>query len=269
MVALLKRGANIWRPRLNQRCEDSHKERIGSNHDAWKCFFGPNVYKHIQAPLFVVQNLFDVTQIQSDGLDFFNRRTSRANRLDYLYALHANMVDSLKQVKSSFAPSCIAHSYLNTDTWTYPTLHYVNMAEAIDCWSLKIDQAQQPDQEEDEDLTSPLPPVQAEDVTEAVVYDDEGGDDVDEDRDDSASYYSNYSYDEYYYDEIDSPSAAAETPAQRAAKCQERLVNTCRVPQCSYECPLLQYQLQIPLFNTDRLHRLLYPNVYNPCKLCS
>lgn len=247
MVALLKQGANFWRPRVHDVCESHHKEQTG---DRWKCFFGPVVHKFIQTPVFVIQSIFDMTQMQSDGIGIFGDSRSSNLHARYIQNLHASMTHSLRDLDGVFAPSCISHSFIHDDMWRSTTIDYVDISDAIQCWAMKLDALA------DEELS----PTSSE---QEIKPDDE--DDWLNDEGDNSTWNNTSSYDddEYYYDG-DYDSSVYFT-ANRRPTCKSDYIQSCSIPQCSPQCPTLRYNYQtIP---PEQLHQILFPNARNVCKI--
>lgn len=53
---------------------------------------------------------------------------------DYIHGMGNALRDSLENVTSVFAPSCIGHSVLNNRDWLHIRVNNISLSDALRCW---------------------------------------------------------------------------------------------------------------------------------------
>jgi len=239
MVEMIKKGLNLWRSRVNEACETDQKQLIGRD-GVWKCFLSPVASLYNEVPSFIIQSIFDTFQLHTDGINFSNWENPQTH-VNYLKNHHKRMIKSLQGLKGIFAPACITHSFLQDDQWQYPTVNHIEISEAIECWSKKIDF------ESHESTTTENPKNQ---MKELEYNQNDSSFNANETQPIESEYY--------IYESYSQPIHTVDVHS-----CASRLINSCSIPQCSEGCPILQFgQGVIPTYS---LHTLLYPEVERVC----
>lgn len=100
-------GHSLWRGSPPTSCAREHSDR------PWLCYFGYHLYPHIRTPLFVFQYLFDSAQLAAEGV----RAPRTRAQWDAVHKTGAALRESLKTVRATFAPACLAHGALARPEW--------------------------------------------------------------------------------------------------------------------------------------------------------
>lgn len=100
-------GHSLWRGSPPTSCVREHSDR------PWLCYFGYHLYPHIRTPLFVFQYLFDSAQLAAEGV----RAPRTRAQWDAVHKTGAAFRESLKTVRATFAPACLAHGALARPEW--------------------------------------------------------------------------------------------------------------------------------------------------------
>lgn len=100
-------GHSLWRGSPATSCVRQHITK------PWLCYFGYRLYPHIRTPLFVFQYLFDTAQLTAEGV----RSPRTRAQWDAVHETGAALRASLKMVRATFAPACLAHGALARPEW--------------------------------------------------------------------------------------------------------------------------------------------------------
>ncbi|CAG9133248.1 hypothetical protein JYU34_017448 [Plutella xylostella] len=121
-------GHALWRGAPPAACARAHRDR------PWLCYFGYRLYPHIRTPLFVFQYLFDSAQLAAEGV----RAPRTRAQWDAVHGAGAALRASLRGVRATFAPACLAHGALARPEWTGITVSGVSLPRALACWERRL-----------------------------------------------------------------------------------------------------------------------------------
>ncbi|KPJ19827.1 Protein notum-like [Papilio machaon] len=127
--AVARLGHSYWRGSPPTSCVREFSER------PWLCYFGYRLYPYIRTPLFVFQYLFDSAQLTAEGV----RAPRTRAQWDDVHQTGAALRSSLKTVRSTFAPACIAHGALARPEWLAINVSGVTLPQAISCWERRLE----------------------------------------------------------------------------------------------------------------------------------
>lgn len=123
-----KLGHTMWQGTLPTPCVREYPDK------PWLCYFGYRLYPHIRTPLFVFQYLFDSAQLAAEGV-----RTPRSRaQWDAVYDTGSVLRESLRKVRATFAPACLAHGALARPEWLSLNVSGVSLPRAIGCWERRL-----------------------------------------------------------------------------------------------------------------------------------
>ncbi|KAL0880151.1 hypothetical protein ABMA27_002623 [Loxostege sticticalis] len=123
-----KLGHSLWRGAPPASCVRKHPL------NPWLCYFGYRLYPHIRTPLFVFQYLFDSAQLAAEGV----RAPRTRAQWDAVHQTGAAIRASLKGVRATFAPACLAHGALARPEWLAINVSGVSLPNAIRCWERRL-----------------------------------------------------------------------------------------------------------------------------------
>lgn len=126
--SLAKLGHSLWRGSPPTSCVRKHALK------PWLCYFGYRLYPHIRTPLFVFQYLFDSAQLAAEGV----RAPRTRAQWDSVHETGAAIRASLKGVRATFAPACLAHGALARPEWLAINVSGVSLPRAIRCWERRL-----------------------------------------------------------------------------------------------------------------------------------
>ncbi|XP_072932704.1 palmitoleoyl-protein carboxylesterase NOTUM isoform X2 [Epargyreus clarus] len=126
--AIARLGHSLWHGSPPTPCVRHYPDK------PWLCYFGYRLYPHIRTPLFVFQYLFDSAQLTAEGV---RAPRSRA-QWDAVHETGAALRASLKNVRATFAPACIAHGALARPEWLAINVSGVSLPRAISCWERRL-----------------------------------------------------------------------------------------------------------------------------------
>ncbi|OWR43651.1 hypothetical protein KGM_209171 [Danaus plexippus plexippus] len=126
--AVARLGHTLWLGAPPNSC-------VRDFHDKpWLCYFGYRLYPHIRTPLFVFQYLFDSAQLTAEGV----RAPRTRAQWDAVHETGAAIRASLKTVRATFAPACIAHGALARPEWLAINVSGISLPNAIACWERRF-----------------------------------------------------------------------------------------------------------------------------------
>ncbi|XP_028162950.1 palmitoleoyl-protein carboxylesterase NOTUM [Ostrinia furnacalis] len=123
-----KLGHSLWRGSPPMSCARKHSLK------PWLCYFGYRLYPYIRTPLFVFQYLFDSAQLAAEGV----RAPRTRAQWDAVHQTGAAIRASLKGVRATFAPACLAHGALARPEWLAINVSGVSLPHAIKCWERRL-----------------------------------------------------------------------------------------------------------------------------------
>ncbi|XP_041979947.1 palmitoleoyl-protein carboxylesterase NOTUM [Aricia agestis] len=121
-------GHALWAGRPPASCARRHPA------EPWLCYFGYRLYPHIRTPLFVFQYLFDSAQLTAEGV----RAPRTREQWDAVHETGAAIRASLRSVRATFAPACIAHGALARPEWLAINVSGVSLPRALGCWEARV-----------------------------------------------------------------------------------------------------------------------------------
>ncbi|XP_047530974.1 palmitoleoyl-protein carboxylesterase NOTUM [Vanessa atalanta] len=121
-------GHSLWLGSPPTSCVREYRDK------PWLCYFGYRLYPHIRTPLFVFQYLFDSAQLTAEGV----RAPRTRAQWDAVHETGSAIRASLKNVRSTFAPACIAHGALARPEWLAINVSGVSLPRAISCWERRF-----------------------------------------------------------------------------------------------------------------------------------
>ncbi|XP_068633983.1 palmitoleoyl-protein carboxylesterase NOTUM [Battus philenor] len=127
--AVARLGHSYWRGSPPTSCMREYLDK------PWLCYFGYRLYPHIRTPLFVFQYLFDSAQLNAEGV----RAPRTRAQWDAVHQTGAALRLSLKTVRATFAPACIAHGALARPEWLAINISGVPLPRAISCWERRFE----------------------------------------------------------------------------------------------------------------------------------
>ncbi|CAK1585385.1 unnamed protein product [Parnassius mnemosyne] len=127
--AVARLGHSFWRGSPPTSCMREYPDK------PWLCYFGYRLYPHIRTPLFVFQYLFDSAQLTAEGV----RAPRTRAQWDAVHQTGAALRSSLKTVRATFAPACIAHGALARPEWLAINVSGVPLPRAISCWERRLE----------------------------------------------------------------------------------------------------------------------------------
>ncbi|XP_050679115.1 palmitoleoyl-protein carboxylesterase NOTUM isoform X1 [Leptidea sinapis] len=133
--AIARLGHSLWQGSPPSACVRIYREK------PWLCYFGYRLYPHIRTPLFVFQYLFDSAQLTAEGV----RAPRTRAQWDAVHETGSAIRASLKSVRATFAPACIAHGALARPEWLSINVSGVSLPRAIACWERRIGNANRRD----------------------------------------------------------------------------------------------------------------------------
>ncbi|XP_026748996.2 palmitoleoyl-protein carboxylesterase NOTUM [Galleria mellonella] len=126
--AVAKFGHSLWHGTPPPACVRRYPT------EPWLCYFGYRLYPHIRTPLFVFQYLFDSAQLAAEGV----RSPRTREQWDAVHQTGAALRSSLKHVRATFAPACLAHGALARPEWLAINVSGVTLPRAIGCWEQRL-----------------------------------------------------------------------------------------------------------------------------------
>ncbi|CAH0399798.1 unnamed protein product [Chilo suppressalis] len=123
-----KLGHAFWRGAPPSSCVRKYPSK------PWMCYFGYHLYPHIKTPLFVFQYLFDSAQLAAEGV----RAPRTRAQWNAVHETGAALRASLKGVRATFAPACLAHGALARPEWLAINVSGVSLPRAISCWERRL-----------------------------------------------------------------------------------------------------------------------------------
>lgn len=121
-------GHALWHGSPPGSCVREHKEK------PWLCYFGYRLYPHIRTPLFVFQYLFDTAQLAAEGV----RSPRTRAQWDAVHKTGSSLRASLRGVRATFAPACLAHGVLARPEWLAINVSGISLPRAIGCWERRL-----------------------------------------------------------------------------------------------------------------------------------
>ncbi|XP_063535034.1 palmitoleoyl-protein carboxylesterase NOTUM-like [Cydia strobilella] len=121
-------GHSLWRGSPPSSCVREHPQK------PWLCYFGYRLYPHIRTPLFVFQYLFDSAQLAAEGV----RAPRTRAQWDAVHDTGSAIRDSLKRVRATFAPACLAHGALARPEWLAINVSGITLPRALGCWERRL-----------------------------------------------------------------------------------------------------------------------------------
>ncbi|XP_045769611.1 palmitoleoyl-protein carboxylesterase NOTUM [Maniola jurtina] len=126
--AIARLGHSLWSGSPPNSCVREYRDK------PWLCYFGYRLYPHIRTPLFVFQYLFDSAQLTAEGV----RAPRTRAQWDAVHETGSAIRASLKRVRFTFAPACIAHGALARPEWLAINVSGVSLPRAISCWERRF-----------------------------------------------------------------------------------------------------------------------------------
>ncbi|XP_022115265.1 palmitoleoyl-protein carboxylesterase NOTUM isoform X1 [Pieris rapae] len=126
--AIAKLGHSLWQGSPPTSCVRQFREK------PWLCYFGYRLYPYIRTPLFVFQYLFDSAQLTAEGV----RAPRTRAQWDAVHETGTALRSSLKGVRATFAPACIAHGALARPEWLAINVSGIPLPRAIRCWEQRF-----------------------------------------------------------------------------------------------------------------------------------
>ncbi|XP_076062099.1 palmitoleoyl-protein carboxylesterase notum isoform X2 [Oratosquilla oratoria] len=123
-VQAIRRGVALWKGQIPADCRAQYPS------SPWNCYFGYKLYPFLRSPLFVFQFVFDEAQLQADNVG----APLTKEQWDFIHTIGQQLRNSLRNVTSAFAPSCIAHSVLTKRDWANVKVEDVTLPQALHCW---------------------------------------------------------------------------------------------------------------------------------------
>jgi len=123
-------GVEYWKPDYPSGCLDENP------HKPWLCLFGNYSFPHHTTPTFVIQNLFDYTQLDTDGAGVLHGFDQEA-AVEYALACKDLFHEySIPVINFGFFPSCYGHNNLaaSNDGWVTTVVHGHSLRSVIDIW---------------------------------------------------------------------------------------------------------------------------------------
>ncbi|CAF4645870.1 unnamed protein product, partial [Rotaria sp. Silwood2] len=93
----------------------------------YKCLLGSEAIKYfpLYVKIFIIQSLFDFTQLQLDEINL--------NSYDFSLKLRDNLYQSSHRI-SIFAPSCTLHGFLFRSVWSKYDIEQRTLASVLNLW---------------------------------------------------------------------------------------------------------------------------------------
>ena len=117
-ISKINQGMIYWNTQLSKSCQLS---------DRYKCLLGSEAIRifpsHVK--IFVIQSLFDWTQLQLDPMNL--------NSYEFSLKLRDNLRQSNDRI-SIFAPSCPLHGFLFRSNWSKFRIEQTTLASAVNLW---------------------------------------------------------------------------------------------------------------------------------------
>ncbi|XP_003972118.3 palmitoleoyl-protein carboxylesterase notum1a-like [Takifugu rubripes] len=123
----VKKGIRQWRTIMPEICRRAH---IG---EEWKCFFGYKIYPTLKSPVFVMEWLFDQAQLMVFNVTLTGQPFLQGE-WNYLQSLGTELKSTLLHVSAAFAPSCLAHELINSNSWIDVQIKGTSLPAALHCW---------------------------------------------------------------------------------------------------------------------------------------
>ncbi|KAL4716156.1 hypothetical protein ACJJTC_013933 [Scirpophaga incertulas] len=121
-------GHTLWHGSPPVACVNKYRST------PWLCYFGYKVYPYIRTPLFVFQYLFDSAQLAAEGV----RAPRTRNQWNSVHDTGAALRASLRGVRATFAPACLAHGALARHDWLAINVSGISLPRAISCWERRV-----------------------------------------------------------------------------------------------------------------------------------
>ncbi|KAI8492600.1 hypothetical protein Bbelb_296410, partial [Branchiostoma belcheri] len=121
----IRRGIQWWNGQVPERCARQY-----SKDEQWRCFFGYRAYPTLQAPLFVIQWLFDEAQMMVNNVG----TPVDKEQWNYIHNLGVDLRKTLANVTGVFAPACLAHTLITKSDWMTVRMKGVSLPSALHCW---------------------------------------------------------------------------------------------------------------------------------------
>ncbi|XP_066291598.1 palmitoleoyl-protein carboxylesterase NOTUM-like isoform X2 [Branchiostoma lanceolatum] len=131
----IRRGIQWWNGQVPERCARQY-----SRDEQWRCFFGYRAYPTLQAPLFVIQWLFDEAQMIVNNVG----TPVDKEQWNYIHNLGVDLRKTLTNVTGVFAPACLAHTLITKSDWMTVKMKGVSLPNALHCWEQSVYKAERP-----------------------------------------------------------------------------------------------------------------------------
>ncbi|XP_019615082.1 PREDICTED: palmitoleoyl-protein carboxylesterase NOTUM-like [Branchiostoma belcheri] len=125
----IRRGIQWWNGQVPERCARQY-----SKDEQWRCFFGYRAYPTLQAPLFVIQWLFDEAQMMVNNVG----TPVDKEQWNYIHNLGVDLRKTLANVTGVFAPACLAHTLITKSDWMTVRMKGVSLPSALHCWEQSL-----------------------------------------------------------------------------------------------------------------------------------
>eukprot|EP00058_Branchiostoma_floridae_P013695 XP_002599183.1 hypothetical protein BRAFLDRAFT_275198 [Branchiostoma floridae] len=125
----IRRGIQWWNGQVPERCARQY-----SKDEQWRCFFGYRAYPTLQAPLFVIQWLFDEAQMMVNNVG----TPVDKEQWNYIHNLGVDLRKTLTNVTGVFAPACLAHTLITKSDWMTVQMKGVSLPNALHCWEQSL-----------------------------------------------------------------------------------------------------------------------------------
>ncbi|XP_064628821.1 palmitoleoyl-protein carboxylesterase notum1-like isoform X2 [Lineus longissimus] len=121
----IKRGKKLWNGVVPESCRTGVPAG-----EEWRCYFGHVIYKTMQTPVFIIQNMFDEAQITADNV---GPPTSQS-QWQYIHRVGQSLKNTLENVSAVFAPACLSHIFLTKSDWQNIVINDISLPQALRCW---------------------------------------------------------------------------------------------------------------------------------------
>ncbi|TNM85448.1 hypothetical protein fugu_007719 [Takifugu bimaculatus] len=127
----VKKAIRQWRTIMPEICRRAH---IG---EEWKCFFGYKIYPTLKSPVFVMEWLFDQAQLMVFNVTLMGQPFLQGE-WNYLQSMGTELKSTLLHVSAVFAPSCLAHELINSNSWIDVQVKGTSLPAALHCWDQNL-----------------------------------------------------------------------------------------------------------------------------------
>uniref|UniRef100_H3D966 Notum, palmitoleoyl-protein carboxylesterase n=1 Tax=Tetraodon nigroviridis TaxID=99883 RepID=H3D966_TETNG len=126
-VESVRKGIRLWGTMMPESCRRLHTG------EEWMCFFGYKIYPTLKSPVFVVEWLFDLIQLMVYNATVMGQPLLWGE-WEYLQSFGKETRRTLLHTAAAFAPSCLAHELINSNSWIEFRVKGTSLPAALRCW---------------------------------------------------------------------------------------------------------------------------------------